>query len=98
MLFVIHGIDKPNNQIRERLIDKHRKYLDNSPLKILFSGPLVEDDSDKMIGSLIILDAANREEVDELIAREPMNKAGLYESLNITRCYQRKGSFIDMAN
>ena len=51
-----------------------------------------------MIGSLIILDAATRKEVDELIAGEPMNKAGLYESLNITRCYQRKGSFIDMAN
>ena len=51
-----------------------------------------------MIGSLIILDAENRKAVNELIAGEPMNKARLYESLNITRCYQRKGSFIDMVN
>ena len=51
-----------------------------------------------MIGSLIIVDAAIPKEIDELTAGEPMNKSELYERLNITRCNQRKGSFVDMVN
>ena len=51
-----------------------------------------------MIGSLNIVDAAIPKEIDELSVGEPKNKSELYERLNITRCYQRKGSFVDMVN
>ena len=80
------------------MIDQHQEHLDNSSVKNLFSGSWVDDDRDIMIGSLIIVDAAIPKEIDELTAGEPMNKSELYERLNITRCNQRKGSFVDMVN
>ena len=80
------------------MIDQHQEHLDNSSVKNLFSGSWVDDDRDKMIGSLNIVDAAIPKEIDELSVGEPKNKSELYERLNITRCYQRKGSFVDMVN
>lgn len=91
MLFVIHGIDKPRSPVREQLIDEHRAYLAASPIHIVASGPLMDDQKDQMIGSVVIVDCDGRSEVDELMADEPFNRAGLYESLHINRWHQRVG-------
>jgi len=95
MLFVIFGIDKPGTDMRSRLIDAHRAYMATAPLKILSSGPLMEDGSDTMIGSLLIVEAAGRAEVDAFLAEEPMAQAGIYETLEVRRWYQRVGSFTE---
>jgi uncharacterized protein YciI len=94
MLFVIHGIDKSGSQLRERLIDEHRAYLKASPIRIVASGPLMDDDNERMIGSVIVVDCANRGAVDDLMADEPFNRAGLYESLHVNRWIQRVGSVV----
>lgn len=93
MLFVIHGLDKPQSPLRDQLIDQHRSYLAKSPVTIVSSGPLLSDTGGQMIGSLVIVDCADRDEVDALMADEPFNRAGLYESLHINRWQQRVGSF-----
>ena len=43
MLFVIHGIDKPDSPIRNRLIDQHRAHMDTGPIRVVASGPLMDD-------------------------------------------------------
>ena len=93
MLFVIHGIDKPQSPLREQLIDEHRAYLASSPATIVSSGPLLDETDGRMIGSLVIVDCAGRHEVDALMADEPFNLAGLYESLHINLWHQRVGAF-----
>lgn len=90
MLFVIHGIDKPHSLVRSQLLDEHREYLAGSKMRIVASGPLL-DDLDRMIGSVVVVECDSREQVDELMVSEPFNKAGLYESLHINRWHQRVG-------
>ena len=92
MLFVIHGLDKLQSPLRKQLIDQHRSYLAESPVTIVSSGPLLNDIDGQIIGSLVIVDCAHRAEVDALMADEPFNRAGLYESLHINRWQQRSGS------
>ena len=92
MLFVIHGIDKPGSPIRNQLIDEHRAYMDNGPVRVVGSGPLMDDQGEQMIGSVLIVDCEDRSAVDRLMADEPFNTAGLYESLTIHRWHQRVGN------
>ena len=91
MLYVIHGIDKPHSPLRAQLIEEHRAYLALSKIHIVASGPLL-DDRDRMIGSVVVVECDNRQQVDELMLNEPFNKAGLYESLHINRWHQRLGN------
>ncbi len=93
MLYVIHGIDKPQSPLREDLIDEHRRYLDASPVTVVSSGPLLDETDGRMIGSLVIVDCEGRDEVDAMMADEPFNLAGLYESLHINHWHQRVGAF-----
>lgn len=92
MLYVIHGVDKPHSPIRDRLIEEHRAYLAASKVRIVASGPLMDDDGLQMIGSVVVVECASRTEVDRLMADEPFNRAGLYESLHINRWFNRVGS------
>ena len=62
------------------------------PVKVVASGPLMDDSGAKMIGSVIIFDCEDRAEIDAMMVDEPFNKAGLYATLNITRWYQRGGA------
>ncbi len=93
MLFVVHGVDRQETDLRARFIEAHRPYMASHPINIISSGPLLADDSDEMIGSLLIIEAESRDEVDAFLAEEPMAKAGLYESLTVSRWFQRVGSF-----
>jgi uncharacterized protein YciI/peroxiredoxin len=92
MLYVIHGVDKPRSLIRDRLSDEHHAYLASSGLGIVSSGPLMDDAGETLIGTLIIADCASRTEAARVMAAEPFNRAGFYESLHITRWAGRDGS------
>src|SRR4051812_25643629 len=92
MLYVIHGVDKPRSPIRDRLIDAHHAYLASSGLSIVGSGPLMDDPGETPIGTVIIADCASRTEAARIMAAEPFNRAGLYESLQITRWAARDQS------
>lgn len=92
MLYVIHGVDKPRSPIRQQLIDTHRAYLEASPFPIVACGPLMDDRGERMIGSVVVVECDSRREVEQLMADEPFNRAGLYESLHINRWFQRVGN------
>jgi peroxiredoxin/uncharacterized protein YciI len=94
MLYVIHGVDKPRSLIRDRLSDEHHAYLASSGLGIVSSGPLMDDAGETRIGTLIVADCASRTEAVRVMAAEPFNRAGLYESLHITRWAGRDGNMI----
>ena len=92
MLYVIHGVDKPRSSVRDRLTEAHQSYLATSGLGIVGSGPLMDDAGESVIGTVIIADCADRAEIARIMANEPFNRAGLYESLHITRWEGREQS------
>lgn len=84
MLFAIHMIDRPHAQgLRATMADAHRTFVGGYLDTMYLGGPLLADDGETAIGSLIIKDFPDRAAAVEFIANEPYNKAGLFEAVTI---------------
>ncbi len=95
MLFVIHARDKAG-ALATRLAnyDAHKAFLsDTSPhgVRIVMSGPLVADDGTSMIGSLFLVEAADRAAVERFNRADPFYAAGIWEDVQITGFLRRQG-------
>jgi uncharacterized protein YciI len=66
----------------------HVEYLKALGPKLLMAGPFLAEDGQTMIGSLVVVDMADRAEVDAWLADEPYAKAGLFECVTV-RPYKR---------
>ncbi|QEL22080.1 YciI family protein [Bosea sp. F3-2] len=95
MLFAIHALDKPGAlDARLTNYDAHKAFLaDTSGLnvKIIMSGPLVGDDGTTMIGSLFVVEAADRATVERFNAADPFHAAGIWDRVSITGFVRRQG-------
>jgi uncharacterized protein YciI len=80
MQFVIHGHDTPDGGARRApLREAHLEYLQDHKDIIVARGALLDDDGVKTIGSVLILDVADKAEAAAFWANEPFNRAGVYE-------------------
>lgn len=86
MLYVIRCIDKPNN-LQTRLDNRaeHVKYLTSYGDKLFAAGPTLSEEDDAMNGSVVILDLENRAEAQSFADNDPYAKAGLFESVSISK-------------
>lgn len=95
MLFAIHALDKPGApDARLANYEAHKAFLaDTSALnvRIVMSGPLVADDGTAMIGSLFVVEAADRATVERFNAADPFWQAGIWERVSITGFIRRQG-------
>lgn len=95
MLFVIHALDRAGAlPIRQANYDAHKTFLsDTTPynVKIVMSGPLTADDGQTMIGSLFLLEAASRAEVEKFHHADPFFVASIWEKVSITAFLRRQG-------
>ncbi len=92
MLWMIHCIAKPNAEAaRKAGQPEHRPYLKSNEKIVLFAGPLLGDDGETRIGNLYMIHANSREEANAFSDNEPFTKAGVFQSVTITRV--RKGQF-----
>lgn len=97
MIFVAHALDK-SDALERRLaaLDAHRGYLDEAPtalgVKVLMSGPLLDDEGQLMVGSFFLLSAKSREDVEHMVADDPIAKAGVWQKLTISRVHLRQNS------
>ena len=83
MPYMAYCLDKAGAlEIRMANRPKHVEYLTSYNDKLLFAGPLL-DDKDAMIGSLLVLDVADRAEMDKFLANDPYAKAGLFQSVSV---------------
>jgi uncharacterized protein YciI len=86
MLFLIHCTQRPDGQaIRDAHYDAHRAYLQGSAVDIKLAGPMVDDDGQKRIGSVFIVDVPGRAEAEAFSASDPFSQHGLFERVIITR-------------
>jgi uncharacterized protein YciI len=86
MQFVIHGHDKADGSAhRAPLRHAHLDYLNQHRNCIVARGPLFDDDATHIIGSLLILDVADKAEAEAFWAADPYNRAGVYDSTTTER-------------
>ncbi|MGJ4943892.1 YciI family protein [Bradyrhizobium sp. HKCCYLS1011] len=95
MLFAIHALDRSGAlPVRLANYDAHKAYLSDSSrhaVAIVMSGPLVSDDGSKMIGSLFVVEAPGRAEVEAFNRADPFAAAGIWETVTITGFLRRQG-------
>lgn len=84
MIYVFHLLDKPNGlELRQRMRPEHKAYLAAVADRIAFAGPLLADDGQTMVGSLLAIDFPDREAAQRWLAQEPFNMAGLYAGTTV---------------
>ncbi|WP_283193322.1 YciI family protein [Rhizobium sp. AN80A] len=95
MLYVIHALDHEGS-LDNRLAhyDAHKAFLADTSgfgVKIVMSGPLIDDVSETMIGSLFVVEAASKDAVESFNRADPFHKAGIWCSTSITGFVKRQG-------
>ena len=84
MLYTFFLIDKPGSkELRLQLRPAHKAYLAQVADRIAFAGPLLTDDGTSMIGSLLSIEFASRDEALTWLNDEPFTRAGVYASSSI---------------
>lgn len=85
MLFAIYCRDKANHsQVRLDNRPAHVEYLKRFASQHVCIGPLLSDDGEAMVGSLLVLDFADRAAAEDFARNDPYAKAGLFDSVAIT--------------
>ena len=79
MLFAFHLVDRADaGDLRLRVRPEHKDYLARVAQRIAFAGPLLADDGQTMLGSLLVIDFADRAAALAWLQQEPFTRAGLY--------------------
>jgi hypothetical protein len=85
MNFALTCIDKAGHgQVRTDNRPAHLDYLKGQVDKLLIAGPLLGDDGTTVLGSLLVIEAADRAAAEAFAADDPYAKAGLFASVTIT--------------
>jgi uncharacterized protein YciI len=83
MLFVIACTDKPGAaDLRAATRPAHIAHLSAEAGRILLGGPLLSPEG-HAIGSLLVIEAADRAEAEAFATADPYYRAGLFESVQI---------------
>ena len=95
MLFTIHALDKPGAlPTRLAYYDAHKAFLSDTSrfdVRIVMSGPLVEDDGATAMGSFFLVEAADRAKIEAFHRADPFHAAGIWDSVRIVAFLRRQG-------
>ena len=82
MLYALICTDKPGHlEVRKANRDAHLSYIAETGV-VAMAGPFLTD-AGEMIGSLVVLDVADRAAAEGWAAGDPYAKAGLFERVEI---------------
>lgn len=86
MHWLIKCRSKPNTDaLREATLPAHRDFLDGYPKVTWYSGPIFTDDNKNAIGSLRLIEFADRAAATDYINADPYIRAGIFQSIAIER-------------
>ena len=92
MLFVATCTDKPDSMaLRMETRAAHLAYLGSLGARVKIGGALLTPDQKSVVGSLLIVEAADEAEVAALLAQDPYAKAQLFSSVDIKPWRQAVG-------
>lgn len=84
MLFMFHCTDKAGAaDVRAGNRNAHLDYLEAHKDRIFAAGPLLGDDGNGMVGSLLVIECADKAAAEDFAANDPYAKAGLFEKVEI---------------
>lgn len=86
--FVFRGVDGPNSAaIRARVRDAHRAYIRVSAFgcRVVAGGPLVDDNGEVMFGTLLVLEAPDRDTAERFLRGDPYAEAQLFIRTELDR-------------
>ena len=86
--FVFYGSDGPDGDaIRAATREAHRAYIriDQPGCRMAAAGVLVEDDGERMDGTLLVFEADDRAAVERFMAGDPYTAANLFARSEIRR-------------
>jgi len=100
--WAIYCWDKPGMQdTRRALLAEQKSYVKNFGERVIGYGHFVSDDGRDTLGTSFFMQLDDRAAADAFVAKEPMNKAGVYGKVEINRLsnsfqkraadYRRKG-------
>ncbi|NRG16886.1 YciI family protein [Rhizobiales bacterium] len=83
MLYALICTDKPHAlQIRKDNREAHLEFLKAMGNRLKAAGPFLDDEGN-MTGSLVVIEAENRDEALAVSQEDPYARAGLFESVEI---------------
>jgi hypothetical protein len=83
MLFAVYCTDKQNSlDLRLKTRADHIAYLNSLGNAVKIGGPFL-DDKGEMMGTLVVVEAADRAAAEKIAANDPYAKAGLFQSVEI---------------
>jgi hypothetical protein len=85
MLYAIYCTGKPDH-LQTRLDNRPARvdYLKRFAAQHVCTGPLLSEDGQGMVGSLLVMEFADRKAAEEFAAGDPYARAGLFRSVAIT--------------
>ena len=84
MLYAFHLVDRAGAAaLRAQVRPEHKAYLAQVAERIAFAGPLLDDDGETMIGSLLVIDFADRVAAEAWLRDEPFTRAGVYATSTV---------------
>lgn len=85
MLFVVHNLDKPDSlSVRKENQPAHLEYVKSSGVPIRLAGPLTAEDGETPIGSVLVIDVADKAAAEAFAENDPYTKAGLFQESRVT--------------
>jgi uncharacterized protein YciI len=95
MLFVVHALDRQDGlTTRAKNYRAHRSHLDHAEsegLQVVSAGPLVADDGESPIGSLLVFEASDRNAVESFLSADPYKVNGVWDQVQIHAYVKRRG-------
>lgn len=84
MLFAIMAHDKPNHlDLRMKTRPVHLQWLEKTDTKLTYAGPLLSDDGQTFIGSLIVAEFDSLDAARAFQKSDPYTQAGLFERVTV---------------
>ncbi|MBI3547585.1 MAG: hypothetical protein HY078_00895 [Elusimicrobia bacterium] len=90
MQFFITAYDGLDDKALERRMAARQAHIERGDRlreegKLLYAAAIL-DDAERMIGSLMIYDAADRAELDRLIKEDPYVAGNVWQKIDVRRC------------
>ena len=84
MKYVLICEDKKDSlDVRLANRDKHLAFIGELGERVSLAGPMLSDDGEGMVGSVLIIEAESAEEIQAIADRDPYALAGLFEKVTI---------------
>ena len=84
MKYVLICEDKKDSlEVRLANRDNHLAFIGELGDRVSLAGPMLSDDGEGMVGSVLIIEAESADEIQAIAERDPYALAGLFEKVTI---------------